>query len=334
MACEGNYNKIPINIDKSEIIKLSKNLSRFTYDFKGVSKINIMSNTISGMFELNYGMQKAVAHMPTLGKLDFYSALFYMNSVNKYNGKHVDMEIILIFVNKNNKMLLIFIPIKKDTTTAKSANFFNQFVSSIEPNVENQEISVNNFNINHIIPQDSFISYKSKAPYLGNCTTGFNLIFFEKTLNIKTEDYDKLVKIFGKNDYKKLNGIEELNNTTTNSMLNVKNYQIKNINHVNASFDFKGTKNGPGLRTNNETLPLVCTPVEDENGEPISGKTRLDWIKGSFDSISPDAKNIFYLIIVVCIIIGAMVFLHSFIFKNLGKILGDESIVTRSSSLT
>lgn len=333
MACEGNYNKIPIDINKSEITKLSKNLSRFTYDFKNISKIKINKSFLKGNFSVGGDIQKGVAHMPTLGKLDFHGSLFYMNSVNKYNGNHVDMEIILIFVNKNNKYILIFIPFIFDDTTSKSAKFFNQFASSVV-NEKTQEISVNNFNFNNIIPQDSFISYKSKAPYLVNCTTGLNLIFFEKTLNIKKEDYDKLVEVFGTNDYNDLDNIGELNNTTDNYVLNVINYEIKEINPRFASFDYKGTKNGPGLRSSNETLPLVCTPIEDEDGGSISGGTRLDWIKGTFNSVGPETKNIFYLILIVGILIGVMVFLHSFIFKNLGKLLGDEAIVTRSSNLT
>lgn len=333
MACQGNYNKIPIDINKSEITKLSKNLSRFTYDLKNISKIKINKSFLKGNFSVGGDIQKGVAHMPTLGKLDFHGSLFYMNSVNKYNGNHVDMEIILIFVNKNNKYILIFIPFIFDDTTSKSAKFFNQFASSVV-NEKTQEISVNNFNFNNIIPQDSFISYKSKAPYLVNCTTGLNLIFFEKTLNIKKEDYDKLVEVFGKNDYNKLDNIEELNNTTDNYVLNLINYEIKEINPRYASFDYQGTKNGPGLRSSNETLPLVCTPIEDENGDSVSGGTRLDWIKGTFDSIGPETKNMFYFILIVGILIGAMVFLHSFIFKNLGKLLGDEAIVTRSSNLT
>ena len=187
------------------------------------------------------------------------------------------------------------------------------------------------FNFNNIIPQDSFISYKSTIPFLGDCTTNVNIIFFEKTLNIKTEDYDKLVEVFGKNDDYKDN--EELNNPSI-YYKNLINYEIKEINPRFASFDYKGTKNGPGLRSSNETLPLVCTPIEDENGDSVSGGTRLDWIKGTFDSIGPETKNMFYLILIVGILIGVMVFLHSFIFKNLGKLLGDEAIVTRSSSLS
>jgi len=331
MACEGNYNKIPIDINKSEITKLSKNLSRFTYDLKNISKITIQKDFLKGNFSVGGNIQKGVAHMPTLGKLDFHGSLFYMNSVNKYNGNHVDMEIILIFVNKNNKYILIFIPINQDKTTSKSAKFFNQFASSVVDE-KTQEISVNNFNFNNIIPQDSFISYKSTIPYLGGCNTNFNIIFFEKSLNIKIEDYNKLVEVFGKND--NYNASKELNNTTGNNVLNVINYEIKEINPRYASFDYQGTKNGPGLRSSNETLPLVCTPIEDENGDSVSGGTRLDWIKGTFDSIGPETKNIFYLILIVCILIGAMVFLHSFIFKNLGKLLGDDAIVTRSSNFT
>ena len=69
MACEGNYNKIPINIDKSEIIKLSKNLSRFTYDFKGVSKINIVEEKVVQLFPSfeNYMILVQGASILTLG---------------------------------------------------------------------------------------------------------------------------------------------------------------------------------------------------------------------------------------------------------------------------
>lgn len=336
MACEGNINKLPININKGDIKNLSKNLSRFTYDFNNVSKINISEGDMKGIFNININ-QKAIAHMPTMGKLDLLVTLFLMKSINQYSGNNVDMEILLVFINRENKLLFLFIPIKKENTSSKSAKWFSQFVGFITNSEDsrkiNQEISVNNFNFNDIIPQDSFISYKAAIPYLlGDCKTQYDTIFFEKSLNIKNDDYQKLEEIFGKNDYGKLDNIKELNNTSSNIRKNSKNYIIKTISLPNAFFDYLGTKNGPGLKSSNETLPLVCTPVEDENGDSLGG-SRLDWVKGSFDSISPDVKNMLYLVLIVCIIIGAMVFFHSFIFKNLGKMLGDTAIVTRSSSL-
>ena len=338
MACEGNINKLPININKGDIRNLSKNLSRFTYDFNNISKINISEGDfLKGIFNINI-RQKAIAHMPTMGKLDFLVALFYMKSINQYAGKHVDMEVLLVFINKENKFLFLFIPIKKENTSSKSANWFSKFagfITNSEDSIKiNQEISLNNFNFNDIIPQACFISYKAASPHLDTgCKRQYDMIFFEKVLTIKNEDYQKLEKIFGMNDYGNLDKIEELNNTNSNPMKNSKNFIIKTISLPNAFFDYRGTKNGPGLKGSNETLPLVCTPVEDENGDSVCG-SRLDWVKGSFSSISPNVKNMFYLILIVGILIGAMVFLHSFIFKSLGKMLGDEAIVTRSASLS
>uniref|UniRef100_A0A6C0FA95 Alpha-carbonic anhydrase domain-containing protein n=1 Tax=viral metagenome TaxID=1070528 RepID=A0A6C0FA95_9ZZZZ len=337
MACEGNNNKIPIDINKGNTLKLSKNLSRFTYDFNYISKININEGNLKGSFSISNG-QKAIAHMPTMGKLDLLTSVFFMKSINKYDGKHMDMEVLLIFMNRENKLLFVFIPIKKENTSSKSAKLFSQFAGFITNSEDsreiNQEISVNNFNFNDIIPQACFISYKAAAPYLGTgCKSQANMIFFEKVLTIKNEDYQKLEEIFGINDYVNLDKIKELNNTHTNSMKNSKNFIIKTISPLNAFFDYRGTKNGPGLKSSNETLPLICTPVEDENGDSVCG-SRLDWVKGSFSSISPNVKNMFYLILIVGILIGAMVFLHSFIFKSLGKMLGDEAIVTRSASLS
>jgi len=336
MACEGNINKLPININKGDIKNLSKNLSHFTYDFNNVSKIIISEGDMKGIFNININ-QKAIAHIPTMGKLDLLSTFFFMKSINQYAGNNADMEILLVFMNRENKLLFLFIPIKKENTSSKSAKWFSKFAGFITNSEDsrkiNQEISVNNFNFNDIIPQASFISYKAAMPYLTNdCKTQYDIIFFEKSLNIKNTDYQKLEEIFGKNDYGNLNSIKELNNTSPTIKKNSKNYIIKTISLSNAFFDYRGTKNGPGLKSSNETLPLVCTPVEDEDGDSVYG-SRLDWVKGSFDSISPDVKNMLYLVLIVCIIIGAMVFFHSFIFKNLGKMLGDSAIVTRSSSL-
>ena len=327
MACEGNYSRIPINIKKDEIKRFSKNLSHFTYDFSNISKIEIQKGDSDGIFFITNIKQKDVANLPTIGKLDLLAALFFMNSVNKYSGKMVDIEIVLVFRNNEGTMLFMFIPIEKVESTSKSAKWFSQFAGFVEKET-NQEISVNNFNFNDIIPQDSFISYKAALPYLtGDCDTQYDMIFFEKKLSIKKDDYDKLVSAFGKFT------TNAFTTTNTNKMKNKHSYNIKRIGITNAFFDYRGTKNGPGLKSSNETLPLVCTPVEDEKGDPISGKTRLDWVKGSLDGIDAETKSMFYMILFIAIIVVAMVFLNSFIFKNLGKILGDESIVTRSSSL-
>jgi len=247
-----------------------------------------------------------------------------MKSINKYGGKNVDMEIILYFENKDYKPLYVFIPIKKENTSSKSAKWFSQFTGFIVPNSEGiyQEISVNNFNFNDIIPQDSFISYKASIPYMDNdCSKQNDMIFFEKSLNIKNDDYDALVKSFEMNDYANLKNLTELTN--------VKNFEIKNISLSNAFFDYRGTKNGPGLKSSNETLPLICSLVEESNGDPLGG-SRLDWIKGSFDSIGVETKNLFYLIIIVGILTSSMIFFHATVFKNIGKFLNVEEVKTAS----
>ena len=113
MACEGNINKLPININKGDIRNLSKNLSRFTYDFNNISKINISEGDfLKGIFNINI-RQKAIAHMPTMGKLDLLVILFFMKSINQYAGNNVDMEILLIFMNRENKLLFLFIKLFK-----------------------------------------------------------------------------------------------------------------------------------------------------------------------------------------------------------------------------
>ena len=349
MACTGNTIKIPINIDKTKMMTFQKssNLTKFNYEFQNISEITV-TGTNSGIFSITQ-VQKAVANISTLGKLDLVGTQFYMKSVNEYNGEKMDMEIVLIFTNKNDKYVCMFIPVKQVEVTSASAKWFGQFAGFITTN--NETISVNNFNYNDIIPRDSFITYKSTIPYIGGCTLYVKCIFFEKAITIKQDDYNSLTEIFGETkecpenvirlrnqDVKKVEKCEEdkkewvFTEAGTLYSENVNNYKtIHEIDEKNVFLNEKGTNSGPGLGTN-DTLPLICTPVEDEKDNPILG-TRLDWIQDSFGGIDAETKNIFYLIIIVAVLIGAMVFLHSFIFKNIGKLLGDDAIVTRSSSL-
>ena len=79
MACEGNYNKIPININKANIKRLSKNLSQFKYDMKNISKIDITADkNLKGVFSIDNINQMAVAFMPTLGKLELMVSILRM----------------------------------------------------------------------------------------------------------------------------------------------------------------------------------------------------------------------------------------------------------------
>ena len=146
MACEGNINKLPININKGDIKNLSKNLSHFTYDFNNVSKIIISEGDMKGIFNININ-QKAIAHIPTMGKLDLLSTFFFMKSINQYAGNNADMEILLVFMNRENKLLFLFIPIKKENTSSKSAKWFSKFAGFITNSEDsrkiNQEMNVN-----------------------------------------------------------------------------------------------------------------------------------------------------------------------------------------------
>tara|TARA_B100000795_G_scaffold49916_1_gene32786 strand:+ start:1156 stop:2154 length:999 start_codon:yes stop_codon:yes gene_type:complete len=331
MACTGSTIKIPIDIDKTKMKKYQKssNLTKFTYDFKNISEIDIASS-YNGIIKIPI-IQRAVAHISTLGRLDLVKTFFYMKSINKYNGKKMDMEILLIFENKNNKYLCMFIPVEKSDVESLTTKWFGQIADNIT--TVNQTIRVPNFNFNDIIPRDSFITYKSTIPYIGNCSQYFKCIFFGNAINIKSDDYDKLIKVYSETNTEK--DISE-RGFTENSIRyagNINNYnKFNNIFEKYVFLNEKGTKDGPGLGGTNDTLPLICTPVEDEKGDPLYG-TRMDWIKGTFGGIDSETKNIFYLIVIVAVIIGAMVFIHSFIFKNLGKLIGDDTIVTRSSSL-
>ena len=46
--------------------------------------------------------------------------------------------------------------------------------------------------------------------------------------------------------------------------------------------------------------------------------------------MSAELKNLLFIIILVAVVVGVIVTVHEFVFKNLGKFVGDEGIVARS----
>ena len=332
MACPENTRQIPINIKTSSITQYAKNLSRFTYNFKKATKVRVstIQSSVKGVAKMSFsGIQNSHINFSTMGNLRLLEAHLYLNSVNKYNGQRVDLELMLKMINNSGDYLFMFIPVKKNEENSSSSRFFNQIFPVLEDRDDmrqrySNEISVTNVNINDVIPRDSFLYYNAVWPSVGlGCNKKVNMIFYTKPINISSSNFNSLKSLFG------LLSDNKMSSDSPNAWKNLSNYQkMHNINWRLMYINTKGTKDGPGKKSP-DVLPLTCTPILDEEDKPIEG-TRLDWIKQGFDGLSGDFKNFLFIMILIMVVVGLIVTAHEFAFKYIGKLIGSEKTITRS----
>lgn len=334
MACEENTIQVPINIKSGDVKQYSRNLSQFIYDFTSGNSISIMQlgHKLRGAFYMIFpNINNSYINFTTLGNLQYQGSIVLMQSLNYFNGRKRPMEIIHIFISKNTReYLFMFTPVKVGSGSSSSTTFFNSFVPLLKKKKEQkdyfqQTVNVQGLNLNNIIPRSHFMYYNAAIPLFGDCTTKHKIILYDRPIDINRKDYLNLKGIFGL--YKDNN----LTSTETNSRINLKNYVTKHtINYKMMYFNKIGTKRGPGKHDSDDIKELTCTPILDEEDQPIEGN-RLDWIKQGFEKgVSAELKNLLFIIILVAVVVGVIVTVHEFVFKNLGKFVGDEGIVARS----
>ena len=90
----------------------------------------------------------------------------YSPSVNKFNGSRADAEMIVLHKNNRNEYLAVCVPIKKSNATNPSSILLNQIISAapVRTNKTN-DVSVNNYSLNHFIPKAPFYSHTGPLPW-------------------------------------------------------------------------------------------------------------------------------------------------------------------------
>lgn len=320
--------KIPINIVKSEIAKLSTNLSSFLYDFKDNNdcKIEKFSDN-KGAFIVKLDDVDS-AYFTTMGKLTSIRAICVIGGINKYDGKKPDIEIILEMKNKNNKNLFIFIPIKIGNNSLCS-KWFSQFSSLVNNNEVSFTSNVNGWNFNDVITRCPFVYYNATADII-DLKESCNMIFLTEFNTIEKKYYEQFKTAFGKVEPGKAPWMED----KSDSWFNKDNWKMYKIYTQHIYYNAKGTKDGPGLEGIDSSLPLTCEVINDEKDEPIGGEKRLEWIKGTFSGVDSSVKSGFYLVMLIILLIGALIGFYVFIFKKLGIFFGGPVIIRRNKSAT
>jgi len=336
---------LPINIEMEKIKKNynnSINLSKFEYDFKEINKINIYKLKVNN--EPVKGFIPIViedtlnAKFSTMGNVTLVFMIMVIKSINLYDGEEMDGELLLIFKSvKTDKTLCVIIPIKRTTGKSKQTNWFSQF-GDIDFNQDSdvEQIGVNNFTLNDIIPHSEFIYYPNSmfAPFGCDHADAMKADYImypkESAINIKASTYRNLIKTFSefKNNlkdkidtpfFKKISWCKSSSN----------HKECMKVNEKGIYLNPKGTKSGPGFNMDSDFSAMTCEPIVDEDDNPIDGRMRLSFLKTFSLGVPDKVKNSFMLVVLSIILLGIVVVVHDMVFNKLGMLIGTEKILDR-----
>jgi carbonic anhydrase len=336
----------PIDINKENIANVSRNLSKFQYKFGEIQQVTVIK-AIKGMLMLNFDITNGYVKMATMGSMQLIFGFIFIKSYNKYDGQHADAELCLLF-HSNKKQLLLIIPMIKTSSKSHTSNFFKQ-LTTFDDNNNSETFSISNFSLEDLIPQSEFYYYPNVVLSMFSCDKSESIdaiIFpYDKAITINNVDYNRLANYSGniiENYTESLDGQDSPPKDMDDNLIKKHHNQKKNYCYESCkTIDYEkfyinkiGTKNGPGFENDMDDEVMECEAILDQDDNPIGDFNRLDWVKNTIDDIDPKFKNYFFLFVLCIVLAGALVFLHSFVFKQIGKLLGSEDIVTRSSSMS
>ena len=258
MSCK--ITTAPINVPSGINEEAAENTD-FTYNY-GVSACSVTNkktyldiNCYDGINTINSGLT---------GDLYVSNVRLYKPSLNTYNGRKADAELIVTH-SGGGKNLYICIPIESTTSKGGTVDWFNQIIP-FSPSTTNssKSINVSNFTLNTIIPKAPFIVYEG-GTFDWGCSKQDVMIIFTM---------DNGAKISYSN-------LRILGNIIESSSYNVQ--PVPDYLKLNK----RGTLAGHGKKAGSKkSNTLTCTPIQDQNGNNLETPDETSWTmeKDNFDS--------------------------------------------------
>jgi len=136
----------------------------FWYDFKTSATTDILDDTKS--LQVSYdGPGSNIMYNSTVYKLDTPAIHIYAGGIHAFEAKNNDspsLEIVINLVDDNNRKLYICIPVGESGATS-ATNAVKDIIDEYFPTRPIQsKVTVNQFNLNYIIPKSSFIVHTGK----------------------------------------------------------------------------------------------------------------------------------------------------------------------------
>lgn len=249
MSCKNG--SMPINVSPTNNkCKLS---CFFKYDY-GISSL-IVTNK-SNHLSFNYDAKTDITYNNEIYNVQ--DIRLYAPSLNTYNNKRFDAELIIHHISNTAKNLLVCIPIKSDGSKSPSEVLFDKIIPFSPSNVnERQSINVNNYTLNHFVPKAGYYAYKGSLPYQP-CNGTYDILLFEPSsaINMNNTNMKVLNSVISKIDNKN---------------------DIKNIKDENYFYNEDGTLENEMIT--GDDIYIDCNEV-DEDGNTVSQQDERETTNG------------------------------------------------------
>jgi carbonic anhydrase len=248
-------------------------------------------------------------------------------SMNKYNGKQADAELLIFHQSKIAGYLLVCIPILISNETTQSSKILGEIIDKAYTNslIKNYK-DINNrlsnkINLNDLIPMKKYYTDKFKFSY--DTKAEHNIIVFsiddKAYITMKQQHYDKLIKTINKSNnlfdkiilftnsiYSNINGPSIPNNNEEDIYIDCKPYTEEDI-------DDNGENNPPSKLSSDSNIP---PPSSSNITKPISSSNFFN---------SKQFK--IAIIVIFCLLIIIVFFMLLYKFLNSTKNITSTSTV-------
>tara|TARA_Y100000591_G_C21853830_1_gene713495 strand:+ start:1654 stop:2580 length:927 start_codon:yes stop_codon:yes gene_type:complete len=304
MSCK--ITTAPINLPTGVNEKGGVNTD-FTYNYAASScsvtnkKTYLDINCYDGMNTVHSGLT---------GDLYVSSVRLYKPSLNTYDGRKADAELIITH-SGGGKNLYICIPITSTTSSGGTVEWFRQFVPfSPSQSGSSKSVNVSSFTLNTIIPKAAYIVYEG-GTFDWGCSKQDVMILFTLSNGINMS-------------YRDLKTLGNIIKPASYNVLPVPTY---------LKFNSRGTTAGPGKKSSSKkSSTLTCTPIIDRDGNNIESPDQTTWVSTiNKDSINLDKINKWWNVI-LGIILGIIVI--GIVIYSLRKVraTASSSTITNTSS--
>lgn len=199
MCDKGNS---PIDIRQSRIIGTCNSKCKLSTNYK-VS--NCVVKGSNDKLVINYDKNNSPPAIFNQHKYNVSDITLFSPSLHSFNGNKADAELCIMHTTKGNNLLLC-IPIMTSMKQTESSRILESIVSGVTqlaPNYESVTLNVDDFTLQHFIPNKQLFYYEGNKPY-GNCNGSYNIVVFHTNdkATISAITLSKLQKYIKPHSYK------------------------------------------------------------------------------------------------------------------------------------
>ena len=262
LTCKGK-----INLRENKVYDKCSNTCDFTYSYRtspSSCKIKSMGSGNGGKsqyLDLKCFDGNNDINYSSLGNIEINEARLYSPSLNKWNGKRLEAELILQHIG-NGKQVYVCIPVRIGGKNGVSVDWFKKLQLKTLPTRKGaiSNPTSPNFRLDDVIPIGGYYVMKKNGLSFKNCNPGNNIMILFSSEN---------PAYIGRNE---LNLLQQRVNTSSSGHHTVGTGEIIYNESGTAGSSASGRGGSGG-----EVMESECYQITDEDGNPITDEEGKPW---------------------------------------------------------